>query len=66
MRRKNQRPGDCTNCGQEVPAGAGSLWWEPGPDDGGDAVGCTPEGWRVTHLDAKACAEARAERAKEI
>ncbi len=60
--RVNSRPGTCTECGAEVPAGQGALWWEPGPDDGGDVVGRTPAGWRVTHLDSEACRRVRAER----
>jgi hypothetical protein len=42
-----------------VPAGEGLLWWEPGPDDGGDVVDRTPAGWRVTHRDATVCADTR-------
>lgn len=64
--RTNTRPGECTDCGGEVAPGAGSLWWQPGPDDGGDVVGRTPAGWRVTHLDESICrATKAAERARE-
>lgn len=54
--RTNEKPGTCEGCHGEVAVGAGSLWWEPGPDDGGDAAGRRPAGWRVQHLDKTLCA----------
>lgn len=63
--RVNAREGICTDCGGVVPVGAGSLWWEADPDDGGDVVGRTPAGWRVTHLDKTACSAVKASAAAE-
>ena len=54
--RSNKRDGHCNTCGGLVPAGTGDLWWEPGPDDGGDVVGRTPAGWRVSHARRGLCA----------
>jgi hypothetical protein len=36
------------------------VWWQAGPDDGGDVVGGSPAGYRVTHLDKAVCQAQRA------
>jgi hypothetical protein len=56
--RVNARPGDCLNCGEEIPAGAGHLWrqadgswsvvhqpaeWTGSPVSGWYAGGCPDE-----------------------
>lgn len=56
-KRTNAKPDLCTDCDHLVNPGEGNLWWQPGPDDGGDIVGGTPAGWRVTHLDRSVCVE---------
>ena len=58
--KTNAKQDWCADCGGRVEAGEGNLWWEAGPDDGGDVVGGTPEGWRVTHADKAVCAASRA------
>jgi len=64
MTETNQQPDVCTECGALVEVGQGMLWYEQGPDDGGDVVGGTPAGWRVTHLDRDQCARHRASMAE--
>lgn len=56
--RTNAHPQPCYECGIVVPAGEGRLWWLPGPDDGGDVVGRTPEGWQVSHHTREDCQQA--------
>lgn len=58
--RTNAKPAPCEACGATLEPGQGTLWWEPGPDDGGDVVGRRPAGWRVQHMDAEACERAKA------
>lgn len=45
----------CSECGGIVAAGEGVRWWQAAPDDGGDVVGRSPEGWYVSHRDKSAC-----------
>lgn len=53
--KTNTKDDYCNECGALVPAGTGVLWWQAGPDDGGDVVGRTPAGWRVSHRDDNDC-----------
>jgi len=58
--RTNRKADVCSECGGPVAPFAGNLWWQAGPDDGGDVVGRTPAGWYVTHRDSAQCEAARA------
>jgi hypothetical protein len=58
--KTNEKEARCEDCQGLVPPGQGSLWREAGPDDGGDVVGRTPAGWRVTHLDSAVCTAEKA------
>lgn len=53
--RINKYADTCHKCGGPIAAGAGVLWWQAGPDDGGDVGGRTPAGWRVSHRTAAEC-----------
>lgn len=60
----NATDDECSECGGPVAAGEGRVWYEAGPDDGGDVAGRTPAGLRVTHRDPAQCEAHRARTAQ--
>lgn len=60
--KTNAERANCDDCNGIVEPGEGLVWWESGPDDGGDVVGRTPAGWRTTHKVRTVCATVRTSR----